>query len=71
MDGLQLVGGKVLAFAFQVLEGIGRNIQNPFEGAIHDTPMTTICRMLEREARAALGETDLPPVLEPVRGILM
>lgn len=61
----------VVAFVFQVLEGIGRNIQNPFEGTIHDTPMTTICRMLEREARAGLGETDLPPLLQPVRGILM
>jgi putative membrane protein len=61
----------MVAFAFQLLEGVGRNIQDPFEGSIHDTPMAALCRTIERDLRHALGETDLPEPLAPRRGVLM
>lgn len=60
----------VVVFAFQVLERIGSNIQNPFEGTIHDTPMTALCRTIERDLCFSLGE-PVPEPVQPRRGILM
>jgi putative membrane protein len=61
----------VIAVAFQLLEGIGRNIQDPFENAVNDTPMTALCRSIERDMRHMLGDEDLPPPLQPHHGVLM
>jgi putative membrane protein len=61
----------VVAYAFQVLDGVGRNIQDPFEGTVHDTPMATLCRTIERDLLFALGEAPLPEPLSPRRGVLM
>jgi putative membrane protein len=64
-------GSIVIAAAFQILDGIGRNVQAPFENNINDTPMTAICRTIERDLLHALGEESLPPPLAPQRGVLM
>jgi putative membrane protein len=61
----------VVAYAFQVLDGVGRNIQDPFEGTVHDTPMATLSRKIERDLLFALGEAPLPEPLTPRRGVLM
>jgi putative membrane protein len=49
---------------------IGRDVETPFEDGIHDTPMTALCRTIEINLRQMLGETELPPPVQPVRGIL-
>jgi putative membrane protein len=64
-------GSMVIAVAFHLLEGIGRNIQEPFANDINDTPMSAICRTVERDLLYALGETDLPAPLTPQHGVLM
>lgn len=64
-------GSMVIAVAFQLLEGIGRNIQDPFENTINDTPMSAITRNIERDLLHALGEQTLPAPLAPYRGVLM
>lgn len=60
----------VISFCFSILETIGEFNEDPFENRIHDTPMTALCRTIEIDMREQLGETDLPPKLEPVDGFL-
>ena len=46
-------------------------LENPFENAAMDTPMTAISRTIEINLRQMLGEPDLPEPLQPVNGVLM
>jgi putative membrane protein len=61
----------LVSLVFEMIEAIGRTLENPFENGPMDTPMTAICRTIEINLREQLGETELPPRLEPVNGILM
>ena len=56
--------------AFLVTEKLGRDLKNPFESLPNDTPMTALCRTIEIDLRQQLGETAMPPPLEPVNGVL-
>jgi putative membrane protein len=60
----------IIAVLFLSLDAIGRNVETPFENDIHDTPMTALCRTIEINLRQMLGETDLPPAVQPVDGFL-
>ena len=60
----------VIAFLFLSLDLVGRNVEAPFENDIHDTPMTALSRTIEINLRQMLGETELPPPLQPVDGFL-
>ncbi len=61
----------VITGLFLLLERSGRVIENPFDGAIQDTPMTALSITIERDLRAALGE-PLPDPIEPDElGVLM
>jgi putative membrane protein len=54
-----------------VVEQLGAQLKNPFENEDNDTPMTALCRTIEIDLRQQLGETDTPPPIEPVGGVLM
>jgi putative membrane protein len=60
----------IIAFIFFALDSIANGIEKPFENSINDTPMSALCRNIEISLREQLGETELPPPLEPVRGFL-
>lgn len=60
----------VVGFIFIALARLGDAIETPFENHYNDTPMTAIARGIERDLRAQLGETELPPPVEPVDGFL-
>ncbi|CAA9301216.1 MAG: hypothetical protein AVDCRST_MAG11-844 [uncultured Gemmatimonadaceae bacterium] len=60
----------IIGFLFLSLDAIGRNVEAPFENGIHDTPMSALCRTIEINLRQMLGETELPPALQPVDGFL-
>jgi len=60
----------LLAFMFTILERVGDVNEAPFENRITDVPLTAMCRIIEREARALLGETNLPPAPTPQEGYL-
>lgn len=60
----------VLAFVFAIVQRTGEVNEEPFENRITDVPLTALCRIIERDARATLGETGLPPRLEPRDGYL-
>jgi len=61
----------LIGWVFWIMELIGEYAANPFEGLVFDIPMTSICRTIEIDLREMLGETDLPPKVEPFGDILL
>jgi ion channel-forming bestrophin family protein len=70
-DLVAMVTETLLAFIFVTIERLGTELRNPFENRINDTPMTALCRTIEIDLRQQLGETNIPPPIEPVKGVLM
>jgi ion channel-forming bestrophin family protein len=73
VDGLQLLTPLVstlVSFMFVALEQVGREIENPFENTVHDTPMTALSRTIEINLRQSLGETRVPQELQHVNGFV-
>lgn len=60
----------LLSFVFAILERIGAVNEHPFENRITDVPLTAICRNIERDLLATLGQENLPPALTPQDGYL-
>lgn len=60
----------LIAFFFVTVERVGVVNEAPFENRITDVPLSAICRNIERDLREQLGETNLPPRLEPKDGYL-
>ncbi len=60
----------LVSFVFLVLNRIGKNLEDPFENQPYDVPLTALSRTIEINLRQALGETDLPPAIQPVHGVL-
>ena len=61
----------LVAWVYLVMELVGDYSENPFEGMGNDVPMLSLCRTIEIDLREMLGETDLPPEVEPIKGVLM
>lgn len=61
----------LLGWVFVMMELIGDNSENPFEGMGNDIPMLSLCRTIEIDLREMLGETDLPEPIQPVNNVLM
>ena len=61
----------IIAYAFLGLDSVGSQIEDPFEEDPNDLPLAAISRMIEVNIRQRLGETALPPMLKPERGILL
>jgi ion channel-forming bestrophin family protein len=64
------IGSTVIGFAFYVLDQIGRDLENPFEGTPHDVPMSAITRTIEIDLRQMLRERETPAPLAPKSGVL-
>jgi putative membrane protein len=60
----------LIAFLLTAIERTGAVNEEPFENRITDVPLSAACREIERDLRAMLGETELPPKLEPKDGYL-
>jgi putative membrane protein len=60
----------IVAYTFFGLDAVGDEIEEPFGLATHHLPLTALCRTIEVNLREALGETALPPSLEPVDHLL-
>lgn len=61
----------LVGWVYMMMELVGDYSENPFEGAGNDIPMLNLCRVIEIDLREMLGETDLPPTVEAVNGVLM
>src|SRR5471032_2589806 len=60
----------IVSYTFFGLDEIGDDLEDPFGFDENDLPCNAIVRTLEREILAALGESDLPPALEPIEYVL-
>lgn len=60
----------VLAFVFAIVQRTGEVNEDPFANQITDVPLSAMCRIIERDVRATLGESELPPKMEPKDGYL-
>ncbi len=65
------VAVAVMALAYLLIDTLGRDLMDPFEGRPNDTPMRALSVGIERDLREMLGETDLPEPVQPVRGVLL
>ncbi len=61
----------LVGWIYIMMELIGDYSENPFEGLGNDIPMLSLCRVIEIDLREMLGETDLPPKIQPVDNVLM
>jgi len=68
---LAVPGSMVLSWVFYIWNLVGDYSENPFEGLANDTPMTALSRTIEIDLREMLGETELPPKIQPVNDVLM
>jgi putative membrane protein len=68
---LEMIVVLVINISFLVVDQLGASLKNPFENKPNDTPMSALCRSIEIDLRQQLGETEVPPPLEPSDGVLM
>lgn len=61
----------MISWMYTSLEQVGESTENPFEGSANDVPITQICKIIERDMRGMLGETDLPALPLPRNDILL
>jgi putative membrane protein len=61
----------LVSWVFMTMEQIGESSENPFDNGTSDTPMSTICRNIEIDILEMLGETNLPPKIEPFNNTLL
>jgi putative membrane protein len=61
----------LISWVYTSLEQVGESTENPFEGSANDIPITQISRAIEIDLREMLGETDLPPALQPKNNIIL
>lgn len=59
------VATTILAYAFFGLDALGEELEQPFGPSRNAVPIDALVRAVEIAAGEALGETDLPPALEP------
>jgi putative membrane protein len=53
-----------------MMERVSDSTEDPFEGGVHDVPLSALCRTVEIEFKQIMGEKDIPPPLEPVDDVL-
>lgn len=70
MGLLTPLASTLVSFIFVALDTVGRDIEAPFEGTLHDTPLTAISRTIEINLRQLFGDRNIPPEVKPVDGFL-
>ena len=61
----------LISWVYTSLEQVGESTENPFEGGANDVPISQMSRNIEIDMREMLGETDLPPALQPKNNIIL
>ncbi len=59
-----------IAFAFYGLDSIGEEIEEPFGTDWNDLPLSALSRMVEVNLRQRTSDTNIPPLMRPVDGVL-
>jgi len=60
----------LLSWVFLMMEKISDSTEDPFEGGVNGVPISALCRTTEIDLKQALGERDIPPLLEPLDDVL-
>ena len=60
----------VIAYAFFGLDALSEELEEPFGLAANQLPLTALSRTIEINLLEALGETDIPPDIAPIKGYL-
>lgn len=68
MKMLTPIASTLVSFIFIALDTVGRDVEDPFENTVHDTPMSTLTRNIEINLRQNLGEDVVPAEVRPVEG---
>ncbi|SCY10363.1 bestrophin family protein [Flavobacterium caeni] len=61
----------LISWVYTALDQIGESTENPFEGGPNDVPISQMSRTIEIDLREMLGETELPPALQPKNNIIL
>lgn len=61
----------LLSWVYTSLEQVGESTENPFEGSPNDVPISQMSRAVEIDILEMLGETELPPALQPQHSIVL
>jgi len=61
----------LIGWVYVMMEIVGENTANPFQGLVYDIPMMALCRTIEIDLREMLVENDLPPGIKAKNGVLM
>ena len=70
MGMLTPLASTLISFIFISLESIGRDIEAPFDNTVHDTPMSSLTRMIEINLRQSLDQTTRIRELTPIDGFV-
>ena len=65
-----VLSAALVTWVFVTMEVIGDASEDPFERSMNDVPMNALCRVIERDLRQMLGETDIPGPEEPIDNLL-
>lgn len=61
----------LICWMYTTLDQVGESTENPFEGSPNDVPISQMSRTIEIDMREMLGETDLPPAIQPQNNIVL
>jgi putative membrane protein len=70
MGMLTPLASTLVSFIFIALESIGRDIESPFDNTVHDTPMSSLTRMIEINLRQNLDQKPKVTELKPIDGFV-
>ncbi len=56
----------IVAYTFFGLDAVGDEITEPFGESSNHLPLDALCRTIEIDMRESLGDTVIPPALQPV-----
>lgn len=71
MAWLAVPFSMLVGWMYLALDLVGESTENPFEGGANDVPISHMSRQVEIELRQLLGDTVLPPALQPSHDILL
>lgn len=60
-----------VGFTFGMIQNIAESIQDPFENAANDIPISALSRTIERDILESMGEVSLPDRIQDENDILM
>lgn len=64
------LGSALVGFMFLALDQVGRDLEDPFEGTLHDVPMQTITRAIDIDLHQMVGQVSDPPRVDMREGVL-